>query len=424
MVMSRELYAALSTKRPIKLTVIPSLQFTGNGTVDVPVILACAKEPEEAIEWCLMSNLFIKADFLSSPIAINPTTPKWPYSVDDLGGQVDDSNCDVRSRYPGWRIDNFRYRHVSTSSSGSSGIGNLSHIKGDSQYDVTFNVTNAVMNATTSCYARVNETAWPNPDHAPLWADCVTPGAAGTVGGIPPGTSAATVAGSASLDAAAAIVRTQVLVDREYGLVGINQTWRCLDGSGGVAENADNAAGGVLAAGDVASGPASDKLYGGVGYIAPVDLLCGTATSNTDTTTSLTTKEFNCTLPQNASTGVISGWAIPAPPLPHTSYMKSCTVNSVAATALQLTEYNYVSAQDQTEGSVLASIAVRNPGSGDEFHMVDVPLRVDGQWHDCVFGSQPYPWQLVTCRYMLDNGSRGVGFQLAWFCDDRDPLHP
>ena len=403
--------------------------------MNVPVILACFDEEDEDIQWCLMSNLDMGAYFLSSPIAISPTLPDWPYSVDDLGGQVDDSNCDVRSRYPGWRVDNFLYRHYSSNSNASASVGGstvaaaTTSITKDSYYDVSFELTNAVMNATVGCYARLNETAWPNPDHDPLWADCVmssSPGPSGTG-------STSTIPGSATIAGAqSAVVRTQVLVDREYGLLGINQTWRCLDGS---------------------SLPAG-TLYSGVGYLAPVQLQCGsplrstlyaatagdgggvgagagTAASSGAAVARVaigTASEFNCTLPASPPPPPLSGWANPAPAFPHTAYANSCTVNSVNIKTLLLTEYSLVDdtqkAATTPTSSVIASLAFRNPGSGDEFRMAEVAFLADGNWHACNFGGAPYPWQLTGCQYMLDRAGRKLGFQLAWYCDDRDPLHP
>ncbi len=109
--------------------------------------------------------------------------------------------------------------------------------------------------------------------------------------------------------------------------------------------------------------------------------------------------------------------------MPHTSYTRSCTIQSISnTTTLVLREYQIESGVVQTNSStpVLGTFTLYNPGSGDTYRLYHIPVVDDGGWNECIAGSQALPWQLAGCKYKLDRGSRRLGFEVQWYCDDRD----
>jgi len=95
--------------------------------------------------------------------------------------------------------------------------------------------------------------------------------------------------------------------------------------------------------------------------------------------------------------------------MPHTSYARSCTINSISnLTSLTLASYD-ISAGNFT---------LTNPGSGDTYELANVPVSADGEWHSCLAGDR-VPWQLVGCK--LNVGKEGIKFEVQWYCDDREP---
>jgi hypothetical protein len=136
------------------------------------------------------------------------------------------------------------------------------------------------------------------------------------------------------------------------------------------------------------------------------------------------TSDYNCSL--STMPIAFTGYVDRAPAMPHTYYARSCTIESmVNSSALGLREYRTESIlmPPGTGGntSVLGSFTLLNPGSGDTYKLDRMPVIDDGGWHECTAGQQALPWQLVGCRYMLDSGSQRLGFQIQWYCDDRDP---
>jgi hypothetical protein len=110
--------------------------------------------------------------------------------------------------------------------------------------------------------------------------------------------------------------------------------------------------------------------------------------------------------------------------MPHTYYTRSCTINSISnTTTLGLRGYQIESGTAQTNGgtSAVGTFALYNPGSGDTYKLQGMPVVDDGSWHECLAGSQALPWQLASCRYLLDRAKHRIGFQVQWYCDDRDP---
>ncbi len=139
-----------------------------------------------------------------------------------------------------------------------------------------------------------------------------------------------------------------------------------------------------------------------------------------------TSSDYNCSLAGPAAGGPIkfSGYWPGPPTLPHTYYSRSCTIGSVVnTTSIGLRDYTVESLiTDDGKATLLGTFTLVNPGPVDTYKLDRIPVIADGVWHDCVAGeSGQLPWQLVKCRYSLDRGSHHVGFQLEWFCDDRDP---
>lgn len=140
--------------------------------------------------------------------------------------------------------------------------------------------------------------------------------------------------------------------------------------------------------------------YTGIGYLKTnqLGLKCTAATT--------------CTLPAPT---ILNGYINAGPGIPHTSYIRSCTLNSFNLTSLTLQSYEITATKT-------ASFSLYNHGAGDNYHISGVALQDDGAWHDC---SPPagLPWQLNSCRYSL-KGREQIAFKIQWDCDDRDPLHP
>ncbi len=134
------------------------------------------------------------------------------------------------------------------------------------------------------------------------------------------------------------------------------------------------------------------------------------------------TSDYNCSLSTTPLT--FTGYLDSAPQTPHTYYTRSCTINSISnTTALALREYQIESGAGQANSntSAVGTFSLYNPGSGDKYKLHRMPVVADGGWHECIAGPQALPWQLAGCRYSLDRGWHRIGFQVQWYCDDRDP---
>lgn len=114
--------------------------------------------------------------------------------------------------------------------------------------------------------------------------------------------------------------------------------------------------------------------------------------------------------------------------MPHTSYTRSCTINSFNTTSLLLQGYeieaftNTSDGTPQTDSRKNATFTLFNGGSGDTYQISTTNVQDDGIWHECSpTGSQP--WQLALCQYLLDRAQGIVAFEIQWYCDDRDPEH-
>ena len=132
------------------------------------------------------------------------------------------------------------------------------------------------------------------------------------------------------------------------------------------------------------------------------------------------TPDYNCSLSNSPVT--FTGYLDSTPLMPHTYYASSCTVKSITSLkSMGLRSYRLESSS--APNSLAGTFALHNPGSGDTYRLRQMPLTDDGEWHECVAGSKPLPWQLVKCQYRLDRENHRLGFQVEWYCDDRDPSH-
>ena len=136
------------------------------------------------------------------------------------------------------------------------------------------------------------------------------------------------------------------------------------------------------------------------------------------------TSDYNCSL--LTAPLAFTGYVDSAPQMPHTSYTRSCTIESISnMTTLALREYQIESGLVQTNSttSVLGTFTLYNPGSGDTYELSRMPVVDDGGWHECIAGTPALPWQLAGCKYKLDRERHRLGFEVQWYCDDRDPSH-
>jgi hypothetical protein len=169
----------------------------------------------------------------------------------------------------------------------------------------------------------------------------------------------------------------------------------------------------------------SDR-FNGVAY-TNISLTCGNplnlAVYDSQGSVVGATSDYNCSL--STFPFAFTGYVDSAPQMPHTYYSQSCTIESITSTTtMALREYQIESAPVQSQvnvTSVVGSFRLYNPGSRDTYQLYRMPVMDDGRWHECTAGPRDLPWQLAGCKYMLDRASHRIGFQVQWYCDDRDP---
>ncbi|KAL1865947.1 hypothetical protein VTK73DRAFT_4953 [Phialemonium thermophilum] len=351
-----------------------STTFAGNGTRELPMALGCGSDTDY---FCLYGNTEIRAG-LTSPVHIDPYvpwTPAIPYEYPD--------NCPDRSYYPTWQIEGLVYEHNST----VSGPGAVSAAAAATITFLSFNLTNLSNGKTVACDVAVNETLTRSSSHASHWVSC-DPADAGNV------TAQGGVAG------------TKIMFDRDYSIIGVEQSWRCMD-----KETSED---------DYVAG----TIFSGMGYL--VSKLDCTNSAPYDGSMDPSKSVYSCTLPTSNVTGYRSDDTPIA--IPHTLYTHSCTINSMNGTALVLRDYK-IETRDGAQGDDddsapnTASFTLFNPGPGDEYRIGNIAVRDDGEWHACAGDDDSLPWQLLSCQYMLDRANNTLGFRLQWNCDDRDPYH-
>lgn len=168
------------------------------------------------------------------------------------------------------------------------------------------------------------------------------------------------------------------------------------------------------------------SAFVGIAY-TNISLSCGSESNLTTHdgggATASATSDFNCSL--STTPIIFGGYVDSAPLMPHTYYTPSCTIGSLFnTTTMELREYQIEETSvdgDQDTVSAVGNFTLYNPGPRDMYKLLRLPVVGDGSWHKCVDGQRALPWQLVGCKYLWDRGSRRLGFQVQWYCDDRDP---
>lgn len=159
------------------------LEFVGSGTTEIPIALGCAADEDYS---CIFGNTLIKAE-LFSPLDITPFEPwmpRIPYQYPEF--------CVQRSYYPTWEVDDLLYDHAAKEQS------------------LSFSLTNMANGNKVSCAIDVDEALTRGSSHEARWVDCNSdsPSKEMPEGGVS---------------------GTKILFDRDYSLLGVQQTWRCRD---------------------------------------------------------------------------------------------------------------------------------------------------------------------------------------------------
>ncbi|KAK0634301.1 hypothetical protein B0T17DRAFT_649545 [Bombardia bombarda] len=347
------------------------LKFDAFGWWEIPLIQGCLDDWEGARgeeTLCIMGNSQVWAS-LSGPVAIQPQLPILPYTPADLP-----ERCVDRSVDPEWQVEDLLYQHHYVS------------LKNETKkyYDLSLNLTNISNREKVLCSVTVDQIKDVTKDGSTKWVACVN--------------------GATGANATSSITSTSILFDDVNKLLGVTQAWNCSDGIEGIESNEASGTGYLSTNLDCGS-PLNLAIFDAEGYVVGA------------------TSDYNCSL---AAATNLTGYAPPTPEMPHTSYVQSCTIDSVInTTAINLREYQI----DTPAGNAtkLGTFTLYNPGPRDTYRLTGMPVQDDGTWHDCVGGAEPLPWQLVKCQYQLDRGQKGqggsVGFKVQWYCDDRDPGH-
>ncbi|KAH8899941.1 hypothetical protein GQ53DRAFT_869196 [Thozetella sp. PMI_491] len=345
----------------------PKLKFASLGVLKEDTINACSvvgsSQPSPGGFICPIPNLEIPGN-LSSPVVIAPVEPQLPRPT--VAAQRK-ASCAGQSSTPSWQVENLSVQHHYSATRESA----------KAYYDVSLTVTNLLNHEGVKCAARVDELPSVKNNGTAPWVKCQAPKTDG-------------------------IAKTEVMLDTAYGVLGVRQTWSCTD----------------------AGNTSRSTLYDGTGYRS-VAFNCGSPLNSSITDESGgvigRTSDYNCSLPKTEFTG----YSRP-PAMPHTLYKQSCTINSFDVSTLALEGYEIatpVNASAAASGPKVGTFTLKNPGSGDTYRLFRIPVQDDGVWHTCEAGEKPLPWQLVSCQYQLDRKSNYVGFQVQWYCDDRDPSH-
>ncbi|KAK0705717.1 hypothetical protein B0H67DRAFT_497600 [Lasiosphaeris hirsuta] len=344
------------------------LSFSANGTWVSPLIQGCLDDwqaPRGQETLCIMGNSQVAAS-LSSPVHIAPQLPLLPYTAYEPPPR-----CVDRSVDPEWQIENLLYQHHSKQNGG----------KAEKTYDLSLDLINLSNGGKVACNITVDELKSVDPRGSIPWSEC---------------SSKVTYTNDT-------IKSSKIMLDTVHGVLGVKQSWSCSDGILGI----------------------DPDDFTGVAYLTNA-VECSSPVTIAGPATGTTTSRYNCTLAAPASgDGVhrFSGYWPEAPSMPHTTYTRSCTIGSVVnTTSLALREY-----QIETVGpaELVGTFTLENPGPGDVYRLVGIPVVDDGVWRECAAGkAEALPWQLVGCQYSLNRKTRQVGFKVKWYCDDRDPSHP
>ncbi|KAH6622517.1 hypothetical protein F5144DRAFT_537859 [Chaetomium tenue] len=347
-----------------------SLIFTANGTWEIPLIQGCFDEdtPRGLETLCIMGNSQVSAG-LSAPVAIHPQLPLLPYTPRERA-----QRCVDRSYDPEWQINSILYEHHLVKKDNATATSMY--------YDLSLSIINLSDGKSTECSVTVNLPQNTFFNGSAPWVVCK---------------------GTSVLDSSSAASSFEVMIDKDYGVFGIRDAWECSDGVPDVERN----------------------NYSGIGYTG-ISLDCGyplnLAAYDSQNLAVDALSDYNCSL--STSPVTFTGYRAEVPPIPHTYYTRSCTINSISnTTAMALRGYRAetITLGSNNKTSMTGTFALYNPGSGDTYRLDRISVVDDGDWHACTAGSQSLPWQLVACQYMLDRDNNRLGFQVQWYCDDRDP---
>ncbi|KAI1396294.1 hypothetical protein F4819DRAFT_491641 [Hypoxylon fuscum] len=346
-------------------TTSPTLEFSAIGNTTIPSGPPCPDSGGKELD-CVPRNIEVEA-FLTSPVEINPTKPQLPQEPQNATG-----GCSVQSVTPAWDVADLLYQHFYFSSFSNT----------EFYYELSFNVINQSNNESVICSGKVDELTTQHSNHSIQWLDCDSDQSSGS--------------GSSS------ILSSQFAFDSQYNLVGVKQSWDC---PGALTSEAFTGTGYLVEPLSCGS-PVNQAHYDGNGH-----LIAGSS-------------QYNCSLPSTT----LYGYSGDPPAMPHTSYTRSCTINSFNTTSLLLQGYeieaftNTSDGTPQTDSRKNATFTLFNGGSGDTYQISTTNVQDDGIWHECSpTGSQP--WQLALCQYLLDRAQGIVAFEIQWYCDDRDPEH-
>lgn len=135
---------------------------------------------------------------LSTPVAIAPQLPLIPYVPAEPYHR-----CVDRSWDPEWVVEQFSFRHHA--SQGLDGVA------GKKFYELSLNLTNASNGETVPCSVTVDEQTSATARGTWPWVKCAAPA-----------------------NATSLISQTEVMLDPDYGVLGVQQTWNCTDGIAGI----------------------------------------------------------------------------------------------------------------------------------------------------------------------------------------------
>lgn len=238
-------------------------------------------------------------------------------------------------------------------------IDDFAYAQKGKQESLQVNLTNLSNGGRIACSVDVNTRLTRENAYAETWHMCKPP--------------------SGSNPAFTGLQNTYIMFNLDYGLFAIKQSWQCVR---------------------------QGEIFSGLAYHSS-GFQCGK-------------DGLKCSLPSTKLTG---WWSEGIPPqLPHTSYVRSCMMNSMNGTELRLQSYGF--RQTTTPNESRASFVIQNPGPGDIYHLENLLIQDDGKWHQCGLSPQQLPWQLKQCEYHLDRKAKSIGFRFQWLCDDRDPFHP
>lgn len=170
--------------------------FSASGIWEEPVIQGCFTDegPRGEEQLCIMGNSQVSGS-LSSPVSISPQLPIYPYTPFEPARR-----CVDRSYDPEWVIESFFYKHHSA---------HLADIA-ERYYDLSVVLTSTSTGEKSTCDIQVDELR-ADTKRTASWIRCSPP------------------SGSNALTSS-----TEIMLDPEYGILGVRQAWRCTDGIEGI----------------------------------------------------------------------------------------------------------------------------------------------------------------------------------------------